>query len=265
MKTITKKIGQTFSKTMLFLAVISTVVSCETDETVEQFEELNSKLKETSFNFDQFGITHNNYLVYVYNIKDNQNHEARFKHGLSFYDETFGSFDIGLKFEDIKNSIDFHKKRVENILNGNYRAKSENLSPEMTIFLNELAQISRVSLKNEVTISEFDKAIEKLEISVRKNHNIQINLETGISNDGASMLAICSILKYSTKYWSSFGSGNNGGGDTTPLAKGKIKRALADAWGYVSAWVDNGDGSYSWDHQSALVNADCVSDSVRSN
>ena len=37
MKTITKKIGQTFSKTMLFLAVISTVVSCETDETVEQF------------------------------------------------------------------------------------------------------------------------------------------------------------------------------------------------------------------------------------
>ncbi|WP_157961112.1 hypothetical protein [Lutibacter citreus] len=262
MKTITKNFRKAISKSVILFAIIATFTSCEKDETLEQLDHSSAKEKETSFNFDQFGITHNNYLNYVWNIKNNKNHEARFKQGLSFYDKTFGSFNIGLRFEDVKNNIPFHTKRVSSILEGNYRAKTEQLSPAMTTFLDKLAQISKESLDNKLTVQEFEKIISNYENEIRKNNIININLEKGISNDGASMLAICSILKYSTKYWSAFGNDGNEG-DDQPLARGKIKRALADAWGYVSAWTNNGDGSYSWDHGSALVNADCVSDSVR--
>ncbi len=62
-----------------------------------------------------------------------------------------------------------------------------------------------------------------------------------------------------------FDNGTGGDDDDKPMARKGLWRALADAWGYVSAWTNNGDGSYSWDHDSALVNADCVSDKVREN
>jgi len=157
-----------------------------------------------------------------------------------------------------------HMRKVEAIIKGTYNADTdETVSPKMKRFLNELAQLTQQSVEADLTIGDFVLKLEDLEDRVKATQDIQIDMLRGKCNDGASMLAITSILKYSVQYWAAI----DGGGDDIPQAKigGKIKRALADAWGYVSAWVDNGDGSYSWDHQSALVNADCHSDQVYEN
>ena len=177
---------------------------------------------------------------------------------------TYVMVETSIKFNLI-NNIEFHKKRVNTILEGTYNAKQERLSPAMTEFLQKLASTTKNAVDNQLTVGEFKRMIKETEQQVYKTQDIQIDLRKGISNDGASMLAITSILKYSTDYWIAFANDGSNNGDNTPMAKGKIWRALADAWGYVSAWTNNGDGSYSWDHGSALVNADCVSDKVREN
>ncbi len=260
MKTITK----TLVKTFMFFTVITLLTSCEKDESMEQFTDLNTESKEIKFDFDQFGKTHNAYLEYVWNFEERANPEARFKYGKTFVDPTFGSFDTNLTWQELDKSIGFHKRRVDQILNGKYNANEEGLSPAMTKFLNNLATTVKSAVDKKLTVGEFAKKISEIEKEVYASQKINIDLERGVSNDGASMLAISSILKYSVQYWTAFDSdGDNG--DDTPMARRGIWRALADAWGYVSAWTDNGDGSYSWDHDSALVNADCVSDKVREN
>ena len=245
---------------VLLIAILTFFTSCDKNDA--EIEDIaNISQNEIKFDFNQFGKTHNDYLAYVWNIKDRDNAEARFNHGLTFVDPTFGSFNKGQKFEDI--DVEFHLQRVDAILEGTYNAEREKLSKPMTNFLNKLAETTKKASDNEVTVAEFKNQIATIEKEIYNSERIQIDIKKGVSNDGAAMLAITSILKYSTEYWVTFD--NNGDGDigNTPLRKGKIKRALADAWGYVSAWTNNGDGSYSWSHESALVNADCVSDSVR--
>jgi hypothetical protein len=244
---------------LMSLLFVTSLSACQEgdDNDIEQV------LKTSEFDFDQFGKTHNAYLTYVWNIEGHEDAEKRFNHGLTFTDPTFGSFNVGLRWEDISRSIAFHERRVESILAGSYDASSEKLSPAMTSFLNELAASMKLAVDRGDEIEKITVMIESIESRISQRHEINIDLVRGISNDGASMMAICAILKYSLAYWTAFE-------DSMPakraaLGNGKIKRALADAWGYVSAWVNNGDGSYSWSHSSALVNADCVSDSVRPN
>ena len=109
-------------------------------------------------------------------------------------------------------------------------------------------------------MEEFIVRLEDLQDRIAQTQDLQINLDSNFANDGASMMAVTSILKYSVQYWAMVD------GDTTRVGLwSKIKRGLADAWGYVSAWTNNGDGSYSWDPGSATVNADCHSDQVYEN
>lgn len=262
----------TLFKSFSILILIVSIISCEkeSDLTLEEIISDNSK---EEFDFENFGRAHNAYLEYVWDFENNYNPEARFNYGKTYVDPIFGSFDTGLTWKELNRQMPMHIERVNAILEGKYNAQQENLSPVMTNFLNRLAKIVKASVDNKTSINDFKLELSDLENDVQLKEEIIININTGMSNDGAAMLAITSILKYSTDYWINFdranssdGNGNGGGnsGDL-PLAKGKIWRALADAWGYVSAWVDNGDGSYSWDHESALVNADCVSDKVREN
>lgn len=250
-------------KILPFAVFLSILVSCQNDNEFNPGNTPGLKELKIEFDFDQFGKTHNAYLDYVWNIKDQTDPEARFKYGLTFTDPTFGSFNVGQTWEDIDKHTAFHKERVESILNGSYDAATEKLSPAMTAFLDDLATSMKKAADDSYSTQEMISMIEDIEREVRTNQEIDIDLGRGVSNDGASMLAICSILKYSLQYWEEFDAG--AGIQGRIMANGKIKRALADAWGYVSAWVNNGDGSYSWDHQSALVNADCVSDRVREN
>lgn len=247
----------------MLLLFLTSLTACQEDGDASTIKE--PALKGNDFDFDQFGKTHNAYLAYVWNIKENTNAEARFNHGLTFTDATFGSFNIGLRWEDITRSILFHERRVESILDGSYNASSEKLSPAMTSFLNELAASMKIAVDRGDDINKITAMIESLEARILQTQEIHIDLRSGLSNDGASMMAICSILKYSLAYWTTFEHDTPDGRSAAAFGNGKIKRALADAWGYVSAWVNNGDGTYSWSHSSALVNADCVSDSVRPN
>lgn len=249
------------TRILMLLFFLTSLTACQDDgEAVKD-----PILKASEFDFDQFGKTHNAYLEYVWNIDRNADAETRFNHGQTFTDATFGSFNIGLRWEDVKRSIAFHERRVESILAGSYNASSEKLSPSMTSFLNELAASMKTAVDHGDDIEKITATIESLEARVLKTQEIHIDLERSLSNDGASMMAMCSILKYSLAYWTTFEHDTPDGRSAAALGNGKIKRALADAWGYVSAWVNNGDGSYSWSHSSALVNADCVSDSVRPN
>jgi len=251
-------------RSLLCFIFFTMAQSCEIDDDLDSIDEL--AINSNFFDFNQFGKTHNAYLEYVMTIENNQDPKARFMYGKTFSDPTFGSFNIDLTYEDMNKSMAFHRRRVDLILGGTYDASSENLSPEMTSFLDKLATIVKYSIDRKLTMTEFLASIAAIESKIQLEQQIEIDLKKGISNDGAAMLAITSILKYSTKYWVAIENVNNGSsGDDLPLARPGIWRALADAWGYVSAWVDNGDGSYSWYHESALVNADCVSDKVREN
>lgn len=264
METIGKSIIRSLASFIFISLIIS---SCEKDDHLDQFEKLNEKPTQQNFDFEQFGKTHNAYLNFVMEIENNQDPKARFHHGKTFVDPTFGSFNTDLTWEDLDKSMDFHKRRVESILNGSYNATTEKLSPAMTSFLDKLSKTVKHAVDNKLSVEEFLKLIPEIEDEVLTSQIIEIDLNNGISNDGAAMLAITSILKYSTKYWihEEAKAAGGGNGDIIILGRKGIWRALADAWGYVSAWTNNGDGSYSWDHGSALVNADCVSDKVREN
>ena len=156
-----------------------------------------------------------------------------------------------------------HMTKMEQILEGTYNAKVENVSPKMTIFLNKLANLVSESRKQNDDLQTLTKKLDELKLQVLEEQTIYIDLIMEKSNDGASMLAIISIFKYSIRYWSDY-SKTHEVQHRVSFWK-RIRRALADAWGYVSAWTNNGDGSYSWDHGSALVNADCHSDQVYEN
>lgn len=253
------------AKYVVLTLFISLFAACDNSDDIENL--IDDQKPTEQFDFDNFGKAHNDYLHYVMQTTNNKDPKERFFFGKTYVDPVFGSFDKGFSWEELENQIDFHIRRVAQILEGKYEASTEKLSQEMTAFLNDLARQTKYAVDNQFSLNVFKKMIEGMENDIKRNHEIEIDLDSGISNDGAAMLAICSILKYSTEYWNnaSAAGGGGGNGDMILLAKGKIWRALADAWGYVSAWVDNGDGSYSWDHESALVNADCVSDKVREN
>lgn len=259
---MTKATNYKFAK-FLMIFITMAILSCQQSEEILLIEEQSSNQNNAAgFDFDNFGITHNAYLDYVRQIDNADDPKARFNHGKTFVSPIFGSFDIGLNWEQMSSFFPTHEARIESIANGTYSAAAEGLSPDMTTFLDRLAVISKNALDQGSSIGEFQSKISDLETQVKRNHVIQIDLNSGISNDGATMLAICSILRYSLDYWNSEDSYQKA---ARPGFFQRVKRALADAWGYVSDWQPNGDGSYSWSHGSALVNADCVSDGVYEN
>ena len=255
---------KTTHKITTFFLLLLVSISCTKDEFITETtgDELLKK-ESLNFNFDEFGRAHNDYLKYVH-ATGHKDARKRFEYGKTYTDPIFGSFDIGIDYNKLVNGMPNHLQKVESIINGNYDAEIENVSPEMTSFLNELATLTHRSIQQDITYQDFVEKLNNTKLRVKNTYPVLINLSSGKCNDGASMLAIISILEYSIKYWSNFD-----GVDDTSLARAgiwqRIKRALADAWGYVSAWTNNGDGSYSWDHPSALVNADCHSDQVYEN
>ncbi|MFT5863820.1 MAG: hypothetical protein ACI828_002488 [Flavobacteriales bacterium] len=255
MTTLLKTIG----KVMALGMILTAIISCEKDEVKETLVVSNLEIPDESFDFDQFGRAHNDYLLYVH-ATGQEDPKARFEYGKSYVDPVFGSFDVGLDYNALVAEMPAHMRKVDAIINGTYQASQETVSPQMKRFLDELAALTHSSLQEGVSMEEFISRLEDLEDHLAATQDIQINMDTNLANDGASMMAIASILKYSIQYWAFVD------GDITRVGLwSKIKRGLADAWGYVSAWVDNGDGSYSWDHPSALVNADCHSDQVYEN
>ena len=255
MTTILKTIGKVMTLGMMLTAIIS----CEKEEVAETLIVSNIEAPQDNFDFNQFGRAHNDYLLYVHAIGQDDP-KARFEYGKSYVDPVFGSFDVGIDYNALVAGMPAHMRKVDAIVNGTYQVSQETVSPEMKQFLNELATLTHNSLQEGISMEAFIVRLEDLEERIAQTQDLQINLDTHFANDGASMMAITSILKYSIQYWAFVD------GDTSRVGLwGKIKRGLADAWGYVSAWTDNGDGSYSWDHQSALVNADCHSDQVYEN
>ena len=257
------KLNNYYFAYLLLTIVALTLFACQQDEGLSTIaEEAGSQQNTTNFDFDNFGITHNAYLDYVRQIPNADDPKARFLHGKSFESPIFGRFDNGISWEEMSSSFSSHVARVELISRGTYSAESEGLSPQMTDFLDRLASLAKTALDNQLSVGEFQHEILLLEADVKRNQPVAINLSSGISNDGATMLAICSILRYSLDYWENT---DNNQTAARPGFGQRVKRALADAWGYVSDWQPNGDGSYSWSHGSALVNADCVSDGVYEN
>ena len=249
---------KTLKQTLSVLSVLAIILlsSCEKNE-LNTIDEVSNN--ENSFDFNQFGRAHNDYLAYVH-ATGFTNRRDRFEYGKTYNDPIFGSFDVGINYDILDQGMPAHLEKVQRILEGTYDASEENLSDDMTQFLNQLATLTHQVVANENTIEQFIFKIETLENQVKASHTIEINLDNDYANDGASMLAIASILKYSIQYWDMI---DNPSGKASFWQK--VKRALADAWGYVSAWTNNGDGSYSWDPDSALVNADCHSDRVYEN
>lgn len=251
-----------FAFTMLLMTSL-TFIGCQQNEELPTLTpEASSQQNSTNFDFDNFGITHNAYLDYVRQIPNAEDPKARFLYGKTFVSPVFGSFNNGISWEEMRDSFAGHMARVEAISGGTYDASSEELSPAMTDFLNGLASLAKTALDDQLSVGEFQHEILLLEANIKRNQAVTINLTKGTSNDGAAMLAICSILRYSLDYWENDASNQKA---ARPGFGQRVKRALADAWGYVSDWQPNGDGSYTWSHGSALVNADCVSDGVYEN
>lgn len=247
----------------LMIFVSMAFVSCQQNEELSSLtEETSRQQNAANFDFDQFGITHNAYLDYVRQIPNANDPKARYLHGKTFVSPVFGSFNNNISWEEMSGSFPDHIARVEAISRGTYRAESEGLSPEMTDFLNRLAALSKTALDNQLSVGQFQHKIGQLEADVKRHQAIIIDLAAGTSNDGATMLAICSILRYSLDYWE---NAYNTQKAARPGFGQRVKRALADAWGYISDWQPIGDGYYSWSHESALVNTDCVSDGVYEN
>jgi hypothetical protein len=252
MTTILKTIGKVMTLGMMLTAIIS----CEKEEVAETLVISNVEAPQENFDYDQFGRAHNDYLMYV-RATGQEDARARFEYGKSYVDPVFGSFDVGLDYNALVAGMPAHMRKVDAIVNGTYQASQETVSPQMKRFLDELAAITHTSFHEEISMEAFIVRLEDLEERIAQTQDLQINLDANFANDGASMMAITSILKYSIQYWVSEDQ------DTKkPGFWKKIKRALADAWGYVSDWNDNGDGSYTWDPQSASANAACHSDRV---
>lgn len=255
MTTILKTIGKVMTVGMVVLAFIS----CEKEELKDTIVASNLETSEDDFDYDQFGRAHNDYLMYVHATGE-QDKKVRFEYGKSYVDPVFGSFDVGIDYNALVAGMPAHMRKVDQIINGTYQASQETVTPQMKRFLDELATLTHNSLQEGISLEEFIVRLEDLEERIAQTQDLQINLDANYANDGASMMAVTSILKYSVQYWAMVD------GDTTRVGLwSKIKRGLADAWGYVSAWTNNGDGSYSWDPGSATVNADCHSDQVYEN
>lgn len=252
MTTILKTIGKVITLGMLLTAIIS----CEKEEVRETLVVSNVELPQENFDYDQFGRAHNDYLAFVHAIGQDDP-KVRFEYGKSYVDPVFGSFDVGIDYNALEAGMPAHMRKVDAIINGTYQASQETVSPQMKRFLDELAMLTHNSLQEGISMEAFIVRLEDLEGRIAQTQDLEINLDIHYANDGASMMAVTSILKYSIQYWDFVD------GDTTRRGLWtKIKRGLADAWGYVSAWTDNGDGSYSWDPQSATSNAACHSDQV---
>lgn len=255
MRTIVKNIGKLAT---LFILILS-LIGCEKENLEESLEVSNLEHLDDAFDFDQFGRAHNDYLAYVH-ATGATDPKVRFEYGKSYVDPIFGSFDVGVDYNKLVAGMPAHMRKIDAIVAGTYQANQESVTPKMQRFLDKLATTVHNSMQAGLSLDEFTAQLDDLSARIAATEDIQIDLNAHYANDGASMLAIVSILKYSIQYWDALG------GDTQRVGLWKkIKRALADAWGYVSAWVDNGDGSYSWDPQSALVNADCHSDQVYGN
>ncbi len=254
-----KTFAKNFSKLVTLIAVVISVIACEKESLEESLEVSNLEHLDDAFDFDQFGRAHNDYLAYVH-ATGQPDPKVRFEYGKTYVDPVFGSFDVGINYNELVAGMPAHMRKMDAIVAGTYQANRESVTPKMQRFLDKLATTVYNSMQAGISLDEFTAQLDDLSAHIAATEDIQIDLNAHYANDGASMLAIVSILKYSIQYWDALG------GDTQRVGFWKkVKRALADAWGYVSAWTNNGDGSYSWDPQSALVNADCHSDQVYEN
>lgn len=218
-------------------------------------------IERDTFNFEHFGRAHIAYLHYINNTPKELTIAERFIYGKTFIDSVFGSFDKSPPWtvpeKRPENGPAFHLNRAEQILKGIYHAESEGLSPNMEWFLTQLSSGIRKAVLYGYNTETLFARVDHLKGIILTNHHVVLDNETGRSNDFATMMAMCSILKNSLTYWNTVEQHNT-------LAKNheNWKRAIAGTWGYLSSWTSNDEGVYSWDHTSALINASRVSDRI---
>ena len=223
------------------------------------------------FNYDQFGISHNNYLDYVKNnTASNSSDETRFNKGKNYVDSYFGSFNSGPNWTSFYPQTVEMQQLTEDVLTGKFNAttftNSKHLSPNMTTFLTKLSQIYFNTAENELLPATFDAEIQTLEDWVIQNQNPQFDTKSKKGNEGAGMLAMCSIAKSSYTYWYNDPTTQNLQGRNI---FGKIWRAIkigaADAYGFVfDGWIDtdNNGTNETWSSVAAVKAAGEHSDAA---
>lgn len=209
------------------------------------------------FDFDQFGISHNNFLVWMdSNNAAELNDSACHALALSYTDEYFGDYTYNPSLNDFLISVDSVNNWSERIVVGNFDSKflaDQNVvSDSMIIFLNNLSDIFYTAGMNDYTPDEFSESVSSLEDWVVSNYVVSIDEEHNCS-DGGAMLAISSIAKHSYDYW--YNNYDSTGASKNILSKAwrAVKIASCEAYGFVVDGWDSEEGV--WDSKDAIAGA----------
>jgi len=223
------------------------------------------------FDFDQFGISHNKYLDYVRSNPDFliSTPEESYNYGQNYVDEYFGALsDISYAefLEQRDTLVDY------DVFTASYPSRRLMAAKKMTqsfaVFYDTFAAACRKVISDSLSPMQYDTLINAIEKWVLGNHNISYDTTTGISNEGAAMLEMCAIARYSYDYWyNNIEEWPAGRELTTMSGPGKwfrrivsaIKRTVADVGGYLDV-IDycNGHNIYGglcWDHGLAWQSA----------
>lgn len=260
------------------------LISCKKDNELQQSkteikiqaENLSQQRIANGFDFDQFGISHNNYLNFISSHSDSSDTpEERYNTGKYYIDSYFGSFNSEMSWQDFEPTVTFTQNISNQILEGTFDAHSladeGYVSEAMAPFLNELAALFTETADKELTPEEFTALIEQLESNIAQSQTITFDESNFQTNDGGAMLAMCAISKYSYQYWYDHVTNENPEG--TALQRnifGKawraIKIASVDAYGFIAEGWRDSDGNGikdTWSSDVAIENASQRSDAVR--
>lgn len=197
------------------------------------------------FDFDLVGKAHNNYVDYVRSNPNYPNMSAKevYDYGTGYNDPIFGSQThppYSQALEDLNYTIGLSDNLIVNQVDPTSQLLQDSLiNQTMVPYLNELASIyiDAADTISHVPYSpqQFTQMIGVLEQNIVNNLTIEYDANTQIGNEGAILLSMCSIAKYSYEYWYNDATSNN---TASPMAFGFLKKiwngikvGAADAWG----------------------------------
>ncbi|HXS37726.1 MAG TPA: hypothetical protein VN721_13565 [Flavipsychrobacter sp.] len=281
----------------LSLLAFLCLISCNKEKTSYNKTTTTPNMKKqvivNGFNFDQFGISHNNYLDYVQQDPNFQTATSQqlFNYGATYNDTYFGSWaSSGETYSYLQGAVTYSTGLVTDIING------QNVSPQLITdsladsisapYWDTLASIFHDALDTPdhgfYTPEEFIQKIQNLENQITSNLTVSIDPATMTGNDGAELLGACSIAKYSYSYW--YNIATNPNPPTTGWSSPQcsfirnvwhaITVAATDTWAFVGDgnaypkfdknWNVNGIG-VKWDLDQAVDDAGDASSHVAAN
>lgn len=208
------------TKKLLLIAVFAICfISCKKVTNKSDNTKLQKQIVVDGFNFDQFGISHNSYLDYVQQAPNflSLTAEERFNYGLTYNDSYFGSWQKQETWTYLQSALSYDNTIVNLMMNGNDISPTliqDTLADSTTApYLDSIAHIFHDAGDSThhpmYSVAAFTARIESLESQILANVNIQFDQSSKTGNDGAELLAVCAIAKYSYSYWYNIASNPN--------------------------------------------------------